>query len=199
MDFYLSLILFSLVSALTPGPNNISLLISTSVYGIRRTIPHCSGVILGYSLMLFILGCGLSQLFIKYPYIHLVIKYIGICFICYIAWKIINSSLNQKDHETQGKPITFIEALLFQWVNPKGVVMGISVISMYINPKASTTLVYQTSIVTTVALFASTIGAATWILGGKILRKLLKNNVQIKIFNIIMAVLLVVSVTLTLF
>lgn len=197
LGFYLALVLFSLAAAITPGPNNISIMMSSSANGIRATMPHFWGIVLGYPLMLFIIGCGLGEIFIKYPIIHTVIKTAGSIYILYMAWKIINSSI-AREGGAKGKPITFVQSLLFQWVNPKGLVTAISVISTYTKVHSHTPIMLQILIITSIAILATVIAASIWLFGGIILHKLLKNNVHLKIFNWIMGGLLVFSVLLML-
>lgn len=195
MHFYLPLIIFSLAASVTPGPNNISLMMIASAHGAKKTIPQCFGVILGYPLMLFIIGCGLGGIFIKYPIIHSIIKTLGSCYILYMAWKIIHATIDDK-HKTKGKPITFLQSLLFQWVNPKGLVTAISAVSAYTDIHSATPMLLQVAIVAIVAVLATSMGAIVWIFGGTIIKKLLKNNVHLKVFNCFMAALLVLSVLL---
>lgn len=198
MHFYIPLIIFSLVSAVTPGPNNISLMMSSSAHGIRKTIPQCFGVILGYSVMLFIIGSGLGAIFIKFPIIHTIIKIFGSGFILCMAWKIINATI-EKEGVIRGKPLTFMQALLFQWVNPKGLVSAISTISAYTDSHSHNSMMSQILIITLIALVVTSIGAAIWVFGGTIIKKLLKNNVHLKIFNYVMGAFLALSVIMIIF
>ena len=193
MYFYISLIMFSLVCAITPGPNNISLMMSASTNGLRDTIPHYLGVVLGYPIMLFIIGCGLSGLFIKYPIIYIVVKNLGACYIMYMAWKIINATIIT-DGGTKGKSITFTQSLFFQWINPKGLITAISAVSAYTNIHSHTTMPQQIIIIAFIAVIVTSFGAGTWMFGGVIVRQLLKHNVHLKIFNYVMGGLLVLSV-----
>jgi len=195
MHFYLPLIIFSLASAVTPGPNNISLMMSSSTNGVRQTIPQYLGIVIGYPLMLFIIGFGLSGIFIRFPIIHPIVKILGSCYILYMAWKIINSVID-RDSRARGKPVTFIQSLFFQWVNPKGLVTATSAVSAYTNIHLHVSMLQQIEIITFIAIVATNIGAFVWIFGGTIVRKLLKHNVHLKIFNCIMAALLVLSVLL---
>lgn len=197
VDFYAALILFSFTAAITPGPNNISIMMSSSTHGIKKTMPHYWGIVLGYPLMLFIVGCGLGAVFIKYPLIHNVIRIVGSAYILYMAWKIINASI-VNENNLNHRPLTFIQSLLFQWINPKCVVTTISVISTYTKINSPVSMILQVSIITLIGIVATFIAASTWIFGGAILHKLLKNNVHLKIFNWIMGGLLILSILLML-
>lgn len=195
MHFYVPLIIFSLACAVTPGPNNISLMMLAAAHGARQTIPQYWGIIVGYPAMLFIIGCGLGGMFIKYPIIHTIVKTFGTGYILYMAWKIINATLPM-DGGPRGKPVTFIQSLLFQWVNPKGLVTAISAVSAYTNIHSPKPMLQQIVIITFIALIATNVGAVIWIFGGTIVRRLLKHNIHLKIFNYTMGGLLVLSVFL---
>ena len=136
MSFYLPLILFCVSSTVTPGPNNLMLLISSIKFGIRRTFFHYLGICLGFPFMVLVVGLGLESIFASHPKLHLVIKVIGAVYMIWLALKIISSS--SYSDEKNSKPLNFKQAALFQWVNPKAWVMAIGVISTYtviVNPK----------------------------------------------------------------
>jgi threonine/homoserine/homoserine lactone efflux protein len=112
-----------------------------------------------------------------------------------MAWKIINATIDN-GNRIKGQPITFVQSLLFQWINPKGLVTGISAVSAYTDIHSTTPMLLQVAIVAAVAVISTSIGAITWVFGGTIIKKLLKNNIHLKVFNCFMAALLVLSVLL---
>lgn len=121
------LALFALVSSITPGPNNIMLASSGLTFGFRRTIPHMLGVNLGFTLMLVLVGLGLGTMFQQLPWLYTVLKYAGAMYLLYLAWKIAMSGPLESGAQ-RGRPFTFMQAALFQWVNPKAWVMAVGVI-----------------------------------------------------------------------
>lgn len=187
-DLLTALAAFAFVTSITPGPNNLMLMASGANFGIRRTIPHMMGVALGFIFMLIMVGAGLAQLFDTYPVSHTILKILSIAYLCYLAWKIANAAPPNATTET-GTPMTFIQAAMFQWVNPKAWAMALTAIGAY-TPS-------QTFAAT--LLVAVVFGAINWpCIGfwtvlGKQMRRVLTNHSRLRAFNIFMAVLLVAS------
>ena len=127
------LALFALVSSITPGPNNVMLATSGLNFGFRRTIPHLLGVSIGFTLMVFLVGVGLGSVFQQVPALYTVLKYAGAAYLLYLAWKIANAG-EMKDGVSRARPMTFLQAAAFQWVNPKAWVMAVGIIATYTPP-----------------------------------------------------------------
>ena len=132
-DLFAALVIFAFVAAATPGPNNLMLLASGVNFGFRRTVPHMFGIVFGFTLMVAIVGVGLGPLFARYPQIYTGLRWVGGLYMLWLAWKIANSG--PVGHEKSARqPMTFIKAVLFQWVNPKGWAMMVSAIATYTLP-----------------------------------------------------------------
>jgi threonine/homoserine/homoserine lactone efflux protein len=188
-DLLLALILFALVSSLTPGPNNMMLLSSGLTFGFRRTIPHMAGVVLGHSGMVFAIGLGLGQLFTRHPEAYTVLKIGGAAYMLYLAWRIARSG-EIRSGDVAAQPFGFVQAALFQWINPKGVIMAITVVSLYtVADNYMTTL----AICALAFLCSNIIAVSVWTGFGMGLRRFLSDPVTIRRFNLVMAGLLVLS------
>lgn len=188
LDTILALAAFALVSSITPGPNNLMLMASGANFGFRRTLPHMAGVCLGFMFMLFVVGAGLVSLFDWYPRSYDVLRVVSVCYLLYLAWKIATAAPATDDIET-GKPFTFIQAALFQWVNPKAWVMAISANSIYAPEKA----LVQIAIITVVFGLVNLPSISCWTVMGQQMRRLLNKPWRLRLFNGTMAVLLIVS------
>jgi len=182
---------------MTPGPNNIMLLSSGLTYGYKRTIPHALGVVIGFPLMTIFVGLGLGEFFKLYPITFTVLKSIGILYLLWLAWKISRSTPEFKENDTESQPLKFIPIVLFQWINPKNWIKIITAMSVYVTSVEHATI--QIMIITLVFFLTVFISANSWALGGVILKKLIKSDVGIKRFNVIMAILLVLSIVPTIF
>ena len=134
----LSIALFWFVAAYTPGPNNIVASYSGFNFGIAKTIPHILGVTLGFTTLIFLLTVGLINVFKLFPIIQEVLKYLGTLFLIYLAYKISFSKSSRE--EKRENPVKFIETFIFQFLNPKGVLVGIIVVSTYVDPVSYTHL-----------------------------------------------------------
>ena len=186
----ISICLFWFVTAFTPGPNNIVASYSGFNFGIKKTIPHILGVTLGFTALIISLIIGLINIFKVYPNIQEVLKYLGTLFLLYLAFKIsFSSSDNSSNSEN---PVKFIETFLFQFLNPKGVIVGIIVVSTYVQLDENY-MNYSLQIIILALLFSLT-SITSWTLVGKFLRKFATNEKFIKYFNYAMSVLLILSI-----
>jgi threonine/homoserine/homoserine lactone efflux protein len=164
------------------------LLTSGVNYGVKRTIPHALGIGSGFFVLLFCTGLGLIKLFDLYPVPYTVLKVLCVIYMFWLAWKILQSGRPQTGDEA-AKPITFMEAALFQWVNPKAWAMAITAFSVYA-PSLDFWIVILVSVVFVIVNVPS---VGTWVILGVNFRRFLSTDQRLKIFNIIMALLLIAS------
>tara|TARA_B100001121_G_scaffold308842_1_gene333924 strand:- start:839 stop:1429 length:591 start_codon:yes stop_codon:yes gene_type:complete len=190
-DLY-SLFLFGLVTAFTPGPNNISAAYSGFNFGFRKTLPLMLGVIFGWTSLLISMEFGLVILFKKFDLLQSVIKILGSIFLLYLAYKIAFSNI-QKNNSLK-KPIKFLEMYLFQFINPKSVVVAMTAVSIFIDTKDN--YLSDVILVTSVYFFMAVFSISSWCLLGKYLRKFVTSEKFIKNFNYTMSFLLIVCVIL---
>lgn len=187
-----ALIAFAFVSSITPGPNNLMLMTSGTNFGFVRTIPHMLGVSVGFTVMIVLVGAGLAKIFELYPVAHLILKYASCAYLVWLAWKIATSPPPgaKSGAEAQAKPMTFIQAALFQWVNPKAWTMALTAVSAYTLP---------TDPIASLLIVAAVFGAinlpsvGSWTLLGMQLRRFLSDPLKLRIFNVTMAVILVAT------
>lgn len=194
----LSIATFTLATATTPGPNNIMLLSSGLTFGYKRTIPHILGVMLGFPFMVLLVGLGLGFIFEKFPVIFSVLKIVGIAYLFWMAYKIANnkSSFNVNEDENS-KPFTFLQSAAFQWVNPKAWIMAVTAISIFVTAQDDTLM--QVCIIAVIYMLSGMISSNVWTAGGVVLKRFIKSENGIKIFNMTMALLLIASVLPILF
>ena len=185
-----SMALFWIVAAYTPGPNNVIASYSGFNFGIKKTLPHIFGVALGFTFLIFLLTIGLVNVFKIFPIIQVSLKYLGSIFLIYLAYKIYFSQIdNEKKNEN---PVKFIETFLFQFLNPKGVIIGIIIVSTYVE-HGENYLAYATQVVF-FAFLVSLSSITFWTFVGKYLRKFATNEKFIKYFNCVMSLLLILSI-----
>ena len=125
-EIFSALLLFAFVSSITPGPNNLMLMTSGANFGFRLTLPHLAGVGLGFTLMIILVGLGVMQLFEAFPQSYTLLKVLSIAYLLYLAGKIALAKHTSQGNVQRNKPMTFIQAVLFQWVNPKSLDNGIN-------------------------------------------------------------------------
>ena len=186
----ISICLFWFVTAFTPGPNNIVASYSGFNFGVIKTIPHILGVTLGFTTLILFLIIGLINIFKLYPLIQEILKYLGTLFLLYLAFKISFSKFNNGSNSEN--PVKFIETFLFQFLNPKGVIVGIIVVSTYAE-LGENYFSYSIQIILLALLFSFS-SITLWTLVGKFLRKFATNEKFIKYFNYVMSLLLLSSI-----
>ncbi len=188
-DTLLALISFAIAGAFTPGPNNIMLAASGMNFGFTRSAPHMAGIVVGFVVMLLSVGFGLGSLFAAYPAAQAALKIVGVAYLLWLAWRIANAA--PADPSTRSRPLKFIEAALFQWVNPKGLLAVFGAMSIFIRPEEAVSDVLTMALV----FFAVSIGAVlTWTVFGTALGSFIRDRRKLRIFNIAMALLLVASI-----
>lgn len=125
---YAALIGLAFVSSITPGPNNFMLWASGLNHGVKRTLPHLAGVSLGFSFLIFLVAVGLGTLFDRYSGVALGLKIVGGGYLAYLAYRVFTSGSSARSNNV-APPLTFLQAALFQWVNPKAWVMSTTAVS----------------------------------------------------------------------
>uniref|UniRef100_A0A2A4Z0Z1 Lysine transporter LysE n=1 Tax=OCS116 cluster bacterium TaxID=2030921 RepID=A0A2A4Z0Z1_9PROT len=192
LDLVLTYALFVLATVGTPGPNVVMIAASGANFGIKRSIPHIMGVVFGFIFMMALVGAGLGQIFDLYPFIHDILRYIGAAFMLYLAYKIATAKNNMQNGKAVGKPLTFIQASAFQWVNPKAWVMIIGAVAQFLTVGGDKFT--ELSIIITVHLIVSLPMTFAWCLFGREIGRLLKSELAFRVFNYIMASLLVIAI-----
>jgi len=194
----LSIATFTMSTVMSPGPNNIMLLSSGLTFGYKKTMPLMFGIILGFPLMVLIIGLGLGALFERFPIVLNVLKIVGILYLFWMAYKIArNKSSYEIDENEQSKSFTFIQSALFQWVNPKAWIMAITSISVFVSSNENSML--QVILIAFIYCLSLCISSNTWAFGGILLKKFIRNAKSVQKINIVMALLLVASVLPMLF
>ena len=170
----------------TPGPKNAVASYSAFNYGVRKTLPIILGVGLGYTVLVILLIFVLISVFQKYPYLQEIIRILGSIFLIYLAYK-ISFSKGKSQSKTEN-PVKFYETFFFQFINPKGVMAAITLISKFVSQENYISSSITVIVVCSVTAFLS---ITSWALLGKFLRKFATNNEFIKRFNYAMSILLV--------
>jgi len=185
----LLLIGISFSMGFTPGPNNAVASYSAFNFGIRKTLPIIFGVGLGYTVLVILLILVLISVFQKYPYLQEIIKILGSIFLIYLAYKI--SFSKGKSNSSEENPVKFYETFFFQFINPKGIMAAITLISKFVIQEDYARSAITVILVCSVTAFLS---ISSWAFLGKFLRKFATNNKFIKRFNYAMSILLVACV-----
>ena len=182
----LSLSLLMFVASFSPGPNNIVGFHSSFNHGIIKTIPLMLGVIFGFSTLVAVINFGLINLFKLYPIIQDVLVITGTIFLIYLAYK-ISFSKNSNQSEKLN-PVKFIDTFMYQFLNPKGVIVAIISVSTYV--EAGENFLSHSFWLIGIAFIFAVISITFWVFAGKFIRKFATNEKFIKLFNYVMSALL---------
>ncbi len=187
-DAFLALSAFALVSSITPGPNNLMLMASGANFGFRRTVPHMLGIGIGFGVMIVLVGLGLVRIFDAFPVTHLILTVVGIVYLLWLAWKIAHASA--PDSARAGaRPFTFVQAALFQWVNPKAWQMALTAITLYAPDRSAAAILWVGLVFAAINLPS----VSTWTVLGQQMRRVLSSPARLRAFNWGMGALLVAS------
>lgn len=187
---------FAFVMSASPGPSNFLLLASGVNFGFARSIPLILGISSGFLTMVFLLGIGLGQVLKNAPDIYTLLKVACATYVMWLAWKIARSrTFGPKHDEEVGHPISYVQAALFQLVNPKAWAVALVVTTSYTDPEN-----YLSSLIMVIIMFAviNLPSISIWALSGVALRRILGEGDRIVVFNVAMALLLVASMAVVL-
>lgn len=189
-----SVAVFSFVTSVSPGPNNTFLLSSGANFGLRKSVPYLNGIMAGLTGMMIALGAGLGVIFTTLPAVYQVLKWVGFAYIVYLAFLIVRSTTKTETAEAQY--IGFFKATTFQFVNPKAWVVVGSFMATFV-PVGSG--LGATAFICLVFLVFTYPGALLWAVAGQVLKTWLSEPSRRRVFNIVSAILLVLSMVPVLF
>ena len=194
-DSILALVGFAFATSVTPGPSNLTLLATSANFGFRRCIPLVFGTNLSFLSMILVVGFGLGQVLQATTVAYTGLKVVSLLYILWLAWKIARATPppNGEDNSArEGRPLTFLQMALLQWVNPKAWAVALAVTAAY---TSATDYTVSLIILTAVFGLVNLPSVSVWALSGGALKSLLRAPRTVRIFNLVMAVLLVASVT----
>ena len=190
-EYLLGLVVLALSLSWTPGPNNALLAASGARVGFVRTLPHSFGVVLGFGLMMFLIGVGLSQIFRGLPLLREVLRWAGAAILLWIAYKLATAKLPDGDSPRAETPWTFAKGAAFQWINPKAWIMAISIAGSAPETEPGWLAPLAVAAVFTGVGFTSANG---WALFGSALQHVISTPLRFRAFNLVMAGLIVLTV-----
>lgn len=188
MSLYLSMAAFALAASISPGPVNLVSLSAGARYGLRVAMRHVAGATLGFTLLLVLIGLGLHQLLVLLPWLTAAIQWAGMAFLLYLAWRLAvdNGALHSADG---GAVASFAGGALMQWLNPKAWLAAIAGTGAFA-ADGDVVLVGQFAAIYCVVCYLS---LACWAIAGTCLQPYLQAPQRVKVFNRVLAGLLVAS------
>jgi len=195
-DWLVALVLFEFATGFTPGPNNILAMAIGFAHGYRKTLPHLLGVAVGFPLMLLAIGFFLKPLMDRMPLLYELLRYLSVAVVLWIAWQIATAPIESEIGSEPRAPVTFWQSVMLQWINPKAWAGALSIVTLYTDPDHYTRSLLLAAFVTVFMVFSA---VSLWAVSGKAIRRFLKEPRSVRLFNLLMAALLVLSVVMMLF
>lgn len=190
-EFIIPVTIFGIVASVTPGPNNIMLTASGSAFGFRRSLPHMIGITVGFPIVLLAAGFGLGEILLNNPQFHHVLKYAGATYLLYLAWRIAQTG-RPSDGEAKARPLTFLEAAAFQWVNVKAWMISLSAIPAFTTVGGNYYM--ELGLIALIFTSVSVLSVSIWCMFGVAIRRLIRTDETARIVNLILAGLVALSV-----
>ena len=187
---HVAIALFAVSTCITPGPNNFMIMTSGLNYGIKRSLQHLVGIYIGFPLMIIVVGLGISEIFELYPMMHIVLKIAGSSYLTFLAWRIATAPITEFG-ESKGRPFSFLQAALFQWINPKAWVLAVGATVTY--TVLSEPYPFQIFVIALIFMLFGSPCTLLWLWFGASLKTILRYPRSIKAFNFAMAALLMAS------
>ena len=191
--WFVSALAFAVSMSASPGPNNTMLTASGANFGFRRTVPHMLGVSIGFPAMLLAVALGAGEVLRAHPLALAVLRWAGAAYLLWLAWRIASARPAVKDGgELAGRPFSFLQAVLFQWVNPKAWVIGLAAVLTQTTASGAAQIA-EAVLLAGLFLVVTLITSMFWILIGVGAARLLRTPRALRGFNVAMAALLVAS------
>ncbi|MCP5159518.1 MAG: LysE family translocator [Gammaproteobacteria bacterium] len=194
---WVALGLFTFTTSITPGPNNLMLTVTGAQFGLRATVPAMAGILGGMSLLIGLSGAGVVALLLAVPGLETMLRALGLGYLLWLAWKLCapDARLNQREIH---RPLTMIEAILFQFANPKAWMMAVTAATTFLPGLLPVGAGAGDQAVATlaVALCFVLIGGpciACWAILGAALQRQLQQGSRLRQFNTVMGFLLAVT------
>jgi len=184
------LVLFGAAMCFTPGPNVVMITASAANFGFRRAVPHMLGITIGFGFLVMATGLGLAGLLETEPRLHSPLKYAGAAYLLYLAWRIAQAGAARRE-SFAARPIGFIEATLFQMINPKGWLIALGALSAFTTSHEN--MLLETAAIASILAMICLLSVVLWAGFGAGVGRFLSRPLARRAFNVAMAVLLVIS------
>ena len=190
LELIINLAIFNFIMYVTPGPNNSILTASGIKFGFKRTIPNIFGIPTGHGLQLVFVCFGLGSLFIQFPILFVILKYIGGIYILYLSYKIIGS-LKISSAEDKSQPLKYYEAIIFQFVNPKAWIICTTAVTVFYPSQENIFL--ATIFMVVMSTIVNIPSISVWALFGSIIKIYLTNYIFKTLVEWLLALLLILT------
>jgi threonine/homoserine/homoserine lactone efflux protein len=189
----IAFLLFAVVAAVSPGPSNVMLTAVGARGGVAKGLPCLLGATIGMASMMFLVPLGLGSVVLGHPLALTGLRWGGSAFLLWLAWRIATSAGG--DTLVEERPVGFVGAAVFQWVNPKAWVVSVGAAGTYLSPESGSA-VAQSALLGGLFALAALPSGFVWLAFGAGVQRLLRGRRARRAFNLSLGVLLALSVAL---
>lgn len=196
MTAVLGLATFAFVATVTPGPNNLMVMSSTMLFGIKKTLPHMVGIQFGFSAMMVAAVLGVGSILVRHPEAQQFVKWAGAAWFCWLGLTYMKEAFRKAESDytlergkkVSSRPLRFVEAALFQIANPKALALVLSSSGLYV--EIADTMAARAAIMVAVFVLIGTPCSFFWMMLGQSLRRSMEREVVRRAVNLVMALLI---------
>src|SRR4029453_14669079 len=189
----IAFLLFAVVAAVSPGPSNVMLTAAGARGGVAKGLPCLLGATIGMASMMFLVPLGLGSVVLGHPLALTGLRWGGSAFLLWLAWRIPTAAGG--DTLVEERPVGFVGAAVFQWVNPKAWVVSVGAAGTYLSPESGSA-VAQSALLGGLFALAALPSGFVWLAFGAGVQRLLRGRRARRAFNLSLGVLLALSVAL---
>ncbi len=186
IDFF-SLAAYCLVISSTPSPNNLMLANTAANFGYRASIPQLFGCQCGVAVHTFVMCLGLGSIFLMFPLLNRTLHILGALYLIYLACEVSRMSVSST---TTVSPWSFTQAALFQVINPKSWIKAITLVAVFM--PSDQNIIMGAFWITLVGLVVGLPAKFVWVAFGVIIRRFLSKPLYLRIFNVMIAITLII-------
>jgi threonine/homoserine/homoserine lactone efflux protein len=188
----IAFVTFSAVVSGTPGPSNALLTAVGARAGVRRGLASLLGQVTGMGAMLFAITLGLGNVLLAHPLALQILKWGGVAMLGWMAWRIATAG---HAGGAAYAPAGFLGMAAFQWVNPKGWLIGVAAIATFLDRRAGGALA-QAAIFAILFTLVALPSCLPWLAFGAALQRFLRTPRAQRVLSVAMAALLAASTIL---
>ncbi len=189
---FVSMVMFALVGAITPGPVNLVVTSAAVNQGVFRTLPIVFGASVAYMLVVVLAGLGLSQWLIAFEQFDVILMWVSAGYLLYLSYNIATAPVDKTSLQSQPALIGFWQGASIQGLNPKAWLVASSGVSLFVVSQVS--YLRALMVFSLVSLVVCMIGVGVWAVLGGLLQTTLSKSRNHKVFNLGMSLLLFGSV-----
>lgn len=141
IEIWITFMMACFVLAISPGAGAINTMATTMKHGTRRSVISIVGLQVGNAINIVLVGAGLGALLAQSELAFSMVKWIGVAYLIFLGIQKIrnagNTSPSQENNEPDGARKLFIQSVIVNVTNPKGIIFLVALLPQFISPNGS--------------------------------------------------------------